>query len=98
MARRLRCSPRDRVRDERHSGALRAMKTSGEKVDRSAPVYVESVSLAYPELVGGAPRGVLPCDFMVWCDGDYSYVDYVFRGVAKAARLLDPPVGIRDIE
>ena len=46
----------------------------------------------------GAPHGVLPTDFLVWSDGDYSYIDYVFRGVAKAARLVDPPAGVRDFE
>jgi hypothetical protein len=61
-------------------------------------VYVEGACIAFPELARGAPRGLLPTDFMVWCDGDYSYVDYVFRGVAKAARLVDPPVGIREFE
>jgi hypothetical protein len=40
----------------------------------------------------------LPVDLLDWSDGDYSYVDYIFRGVAKAARLVDPPVGIRDLE
>jgi hypothetical protein len=40
----------------------------------------------------------LPTDFLVWSDGAYSYVDYVFRGVAKAARLVDPPVGPRDLD
>jgi len=90
--------PIDELDPERHSGALRALELAGEAVDTSAPVYVEGVAISYPELVGGAPRGVLPVDFLVWCDGDYSYVDYVFRGVAKAARLVDPPVGIRDID
>jgi len=42
-------------------------------------------------------NGVLPDDFLIWCDGDYSYVDYVFRGVARAAKLVEPPVGIRDL-
>jgi hypothetical protein len=90
--------PIDELDPERHSGALRALELAGDEVDASAPVFVESVCIAYPELALGAPRGVLPVDFLVWSDGDYSYVDYVFRGVAKAARLLDPPVGIRDIE
>jgi hypothetical protein len=90
--------PIDELDPERHEGALRALELAGEEVDASARVYVESVCIAYPELVRGAPRGVLPADFLVWCDGDYSYVDYVFRGVAKAARLVDPPVGIRDFE
>jgi hypothetical protein len=90
--------PIDELDPERHSGALRALELAGEAVDTSAPVYVEGVSISWPELAQGAPRGVLPTDFLVWCDGDYSYVDYVFRGVAKAARLVDPPVGIRDID
>jgi hypothetical protein len=90
--------PIDELDAERHSGALRALEIAGEAVDTSAPVFVEGVAISYPELVLGAPRGVLPADFLVWCDGDYSYVDYVFRGVAKAARLVDPPVGIRDID
>jgi hypothetical protein len=90
--------PIDELDPERHSGALRALELAGEQVNASARVYVESICIAYPELARGAPRGVLPADFLVWSDGDYSYVDYVFRGVAKAARLLDPPVGIRDFE
>jgi hypothetical protein len=90
--------PIDELDSERHEGALRALELAGEEVDVSAPVYVEGVGLAYPELAHGAPQGVLPVDFLVWSDGAYSYVDYVFRGVAKAARLVDPPVGIRDLE
>jgi hypothetical protein len=90
--------PIDELDIERHSGALRALELAAEEVDVSAPVYVEGVCIAYPELAFGAPRGVLPADFLVWSDGPYSYVDYIFRGVAKAARLLDAPVGIRDIE
>jgi hypothetical protein len=90
--------PIDELDMERHSGALRALELSKEEVDVSAPVYVEGVCIAYPELAFGAPRGVLPTDFLVWSDGGYSYVDYVFRGVAKAARLVDAPVGIRDID
>ena len=59
---------------------------------------MEAVCISYPELAEGAPRGVLPADFLVWSDGDYSYVDYVLRGVAKAAQLVDPPVGLRDLD
>jgi hypothetical protein len=90
--------PIDELDPERHEGALRALELAGEEVDVSAPVYQEGVCLAYPELAHGAPHGVLPTDFLIWSDGAYSYVDYVFRGVAKAARLVDPPVGIRDLE
>jgi hypothetical protein len=90
--------PIDGLDPERHEGALRALELSGDEVNVSAPVYQEGICLAYPELAHGAPQGVLPTDFLVWSDGAYSYVDYVFRGVAKAARLVDPPVGIRDLD
>ena len=90
--------PIDELDPERHEGALRALELAGEEVDVSAPSYQEGVCLAWPELANGAPQGVLPTDFVVWSDGAYSYVDYVFRGVAKAARLVDPPVGIRDLD
>jgi hypothetical protein len=33
----------------------------------------------------------------VWSDGPYSYSDYVFRGVAKAAKLVEPPIGYQDL-
>jgi len=90
--------PIDELDPERHEGALRALELAGEEVNVSATVYQEGVCIAYPELAEGAPQGVLPTDFIVWSDGAYSYVDYVFRGVAKAARLVDPPVGIRDFD
>ena len=45
----------------------------------------------------GAANGVLADDFMIWADGPYAYVDYVLRGAAKAAKLVDPPVGYRDL-
>jgi hypothetical protein len=90
--------PIDELDPERHEGALRALELAAEEVNVSAHVYQEGPCLAYPELAEGAPQGVLPSDFLIWSDGAYSYVDYVFRGVAKAARLVDPPVGIRDLE
>ena len=57
----------------------------------------EAAILASPELTLGAPNGVLADDFLVWSEGPYAYADYVFRGASKAARLVDPPVGYRDI-
>jgi hypothetical protein len=90
--------PIDELDPERHEGALRALELAGDEVNVSAAVYQEGVCIAYPELAHGAPQGVLPTDFLIWSDGAYSYVDYVFRGVAKAARLVDPPVGIRDLD
>jgi hypothetical protein len=88
----------DALDSERHAGAIRALELSGEEVDVAAPVYAETAALGYAELARGARNGVLPDDFLVWCDGDYSYVDYVFRGVARAAKLVEPPVGIRDLD
>ncbi len=82
---------------ERHQGALTAMELAGEEVSPSDPVYQEGPILALPEIVDGAPLGVLPDDFVLWSDGSYAYSDYVFRGVAKAAKLVDPPVGYNDI-
>jgi hypothetical protein len=88
----------DELDAERHRGALEAMERAREEVDVSSPVYQESCCLSLPELALGAPHGVLADDFVVWSDGAYSYADYVFRGAAKIARLVEPPLGIRDLE
>jgi hypothetical protein len=40
----------------------------------------------------------LPDDFALWSEGPYEYADYVFRGVSKAAKLQEPPVGLRDLD
>jgi len=89
--------PVDELDTERHAGALAALEDSGDEIDPSAPIYQEGPALALPELVGGAHNGVLAEDFLIWADGPYAYVDYVLRGVAKAAKLVDPPVGPRDL-
>lgn len=88
--------PVDELDADRHAGALAAMEEAEEEVSPSDPVYVEGPILAAPELCEGAPNGVLHDDFMVWSDGPYSYSDYVFRGVSKAAKLVDPPEGYHD--
>lgn len=89
--------PVDELDADRHAGALTALEESGEEIDPSAPVYQEGPTLAAAELLEGAPNGVLPDDFLVWSDGPYAYSDYVFRGAAKAAKLVDPPVGYHDL-
>jgi hypothetical protein len=89
--------PVDQLDTERHAGALRAMEVAEEEVNPSEPIYVEGPTIAEPELLAGAPRGVLPDDLVWWADGAYSYCDYVFRGVARSAKLLDPPEGYNDI-
>ncbi|NUQ73814.1 MAG: hypothetical protein HUU21_09680 [Polyangiaceae bacterium] len=90
--------PVDELDADRHAGALAAMEEAQEEVHASAPVYVEGPILAAPELCEGAPNGVLREDFLVWSDGPYSYSDYVFRGVSKAAKLVDPPTGYHDFD
>jgi hypothetical protein len=89
--------PVDELDADRHAGALTALEESGEEINPSAPIYQEGSILAAPELTRGAPNGLLPEDFLIWSDGPYPYADYVFRGAAKAAKLVDPPVGYRDI-
>jgi hypothetical protein len=90
--------PVDELDVDRHRGAIEAMELAREEVDVSSPVYQETCSISLPELCEGAPHGVLPDDFLVWSDGPYSYADYVFRGAARSAKLVDPPVGIRDLD
>jgi hypothetical protein len=88
--------PVEELDTDRHAGALSALEDSGDEIDPSAPIHQEAVILAAPELVSGAPNGVLADDFLVWSEGPYAYADYVFRGASKAARLVDPPMGYRD--
>jgi hypothetical protein len=89
--------PVDELDPDRHAGALAALEDSGDEIAASAPIYQEAAVLAAPELVLGAPNGVLADDFVVWSEGPYAYADYVFRGASKAAKLVEPPVGYRDL-
>jgi hypothetical protein len=89
--------PVDELDTERHAGALAALEQSGDEIDPSAPVYQEAAVIAAAELCLGAPNGVLADDFLVWSEGPYAYADYVFRGASKAAKLVEPPEGYRDI-
>lgn len=90
--------PVDELDADRHAGALGALEDSGDEINASLPVYQEATPLAAPELVMGANNGLLVSDFVVWSDLPYAYADYVFRGAAKAAKLVDPPEGFRDID
>lgn len=88
----------DELDADQHAGALGALEELGEPIETpSDPVYVEGPSIGPVELLDGAPRGVLGEGWLVWADGPYGYVDYVFRGVSRAARLVDPPEGPRDL-
>jgi len=89
--------PVDELDAERHAGALAAMEEAEEEVNASAPVYQEGPMLSAVELCEGATNGVLADDFFVWSEPPYSYADYVFRGSAKSARLVDPPIGYLDL-
>jgi hypothetical protein len=89
--------PVEELDTERHAGALSVLEDSGEELNPSLPIYQEGPILSSPELTLGAPNGVLADDFMVWSEGPYPYAEYVFRGAAKAAKLVDPPVGYRDL-
>jgi hypothetical protein len=88
----------DELDIERHRGALRAMEDSGDEVDASERVYVEGPTLTEIELCRGCPSGVVPTDPIFWGDGPYRYLDYIFRGVARAAKLVEAPVGYRDVD
>ena len=89
--------PVDQLDADRHAGALTALEESGEEINPSAPIYQEATVLSASELVLGAPNGVLGEDFVIWSEGPYPYADYIFRGAARAAKLVEPPVGYRDI-
>ena len=89
--------PVDELDADRHAGALTALEESGEEINPSALIYQEATVLSAAELVLGAPNGALVDDFVVWSDGPYPYADYVFRGASKMAKLVEPPVGYRDI-
>jgi hypothetical protein len=82
----------------RHAGALGALEASGEEIDVTAPIDQEGLDLGVAELCSGAEGGALVGDFLVWADGPYGYNDYVFRGACKAAKLPDPPEGLRDLD
>jgi len=89
--------PVDELDADRHAGALAALEESGEEIDPSAPIYQEATVISASELVLGAPNGVLADDFVIWSEGPYPYADYVFRGASKVAKLVEPPVGYRDL-
>lgn len=88
--------PVDELDTERHAGVLAALEDAGEEVHPSEPVYVEGPAFTVVELCDGAPMGILAEDLFFWADGPRAYLDYVFRGVSKAAKLEEPPVGPDD--
>lgn len=88
----------DELDADRHQGALDAMDEWGEEVPSpSAPIYQEGPTIALPELCAGMKDGQLVAEWLVWSEPPLAYADYVFRGVSKAARLEEPPVGYHDL-
>ncbi len=90
--------PVDRLDTEKHAGALAALENETDDYQPSEPVYQEGPAITIVELCDGAPFGILAEDLSLWSEGPYAYADYVFRGVSKAAKLEEPPVGRRDEE
>ncbi len=90
--------PVDELDAERHRGALEALERAGEEVNASAPVHQEGPAITAVELLEAAPRGILEDELFIWSEGPYAYAEYVFRGAAKAAKLIEPPVGLRDLD
>lgn len=88
--------PVDQLDAEKHAGALAALENETEDYQPSEPIYQEGPAISIAELCDGAPFGILGEDLVLWSEGPYAYADYVFRGVSKAAKLEDPPVGMRD--
>jgi hypothetical protein len=88
--------PVDQLDTEKHAGALAALETETDDYQPSEPIYQEGPAITIVELCDGAPFGILAEDISFWSEGPYAYADYVFRGVSKAAKLEEPPVGMRD--
>jgi hypothetical protein len=88
----------DELDAERHAGVLTALEGSSDEMHPSEPIFQEGPSFSLVEICDGAPMGILPDDFLLWSEGPYEYADYVFRGVSKAAKLEEPPVGLRDLD
>ncbi len=57
----------------------------------SSPHLYELPAVGAAELLDGADdQGVLAQPFVVWAQGNETYLEYVFRGVARAAKLESP--------
>lgn len=89
--------PIDALDAERHAGVFEALEGCEEEVHPSEPIYQEGPAFTIVELLDGAPLGILEEDLYLWSEGPYEYADYVFRGISKAAKLEEPPVGSRGL-
>jgi len=85
--------PIDQLDTERHAGVLVALEGCEEEFHPSEPIHHEGPAFSIVELCDGASLGILEEDLYIWADGPSQYSDYVFRGVSKAAKLEEPPIG-----
>jgi hypothetical protein len=81
---------------ERHRGAIEAF---GEPILFESARFEEENAIPPPnslqelpalgavELLRGAEGGMLTEAFVLWCEGNETYLDYVTRGVLRAAKL-----------
>lgn len=81
---------------ERHRGAMEAF---GESIFFESARFEEENAIPPPnslqelpalgavELLRGAEGGMLKDDLVLWCEGNETYLDYVTRGVLRAAKL-----------
>ena len=81
---------------ERHRGAMEAF---GESILFESARFEEENAIPPPaslqelpalgpvELLRGAEGGMLKDDLVLWCEGNETYLDYVMRGVLRAAKL-----------
>jgi hypothetical protein len=91
---------------ERHRGAMAAFGDDfafecarfEEETAVPAPTYlVELPAFGPVELLRGADElGVLAAPLVVWADGNETYLDYVVRGVRRAAKLPERDPGRDD--
>ena len=82
---------------ERHKGAIAAFgeplafesaRFAEETAIPPASHLYELPAIGAAELLGGADdSGVLTEPLVVWADGNDTYLDYVFRGIQRAAKL-----------
>jgi hypothetical protein len=81
---------------ERHKGAIDAFgerfafdcaKFDEESAEGAPPPLQELPILGPSELVYGVEHGILRAPVVLWCEGSETYLDYVMRGVLKAAKL-----------
>jgi len=81
---------------ERHKGAIAAFGDplafevacfEEETAIPQTPHLYELSAMGPAELLAASDEGVLAQPFVVWAQGNETYLDYVFRGIERAAKL-----------